>query len=284
MRKKTEQRASSANRSSRREKISARFPSFERKELPPKQDGIRQLNTEQYLDLLPKNNNNRSLSSVQTNLPEFLHFQSDHLVLSSDRSRGSSAFSLAKSNRQSTNLPSPTPTGATSSHPQSGSSPRASYATGKRSARSRQAHDSTINYGAQPVQAHLARPSSFRQMTSKFDAIGCFHEVSWRVISFADAGRRLASLSSAQAQKTVAGPRGGQMTRTKTHTSTELNSIIIDNDNDDDDDDSWTNSTSKMGEEDWCRWNKSGNEDEAWTRRRHRDSQNGKRTEREKEE
>lgn len=249
MRKKTEQRASSANRSSRREKISARFPSFERKELPSKQDGIRQLNTEQYLDLLPKKNNNRSLSSVQPNLPEFLHFQSDHLRLSSDRSRGSSAFSLAKSNRQSNNtLPSPIPSGAASSNLQSGSSPRASYATSKRSARSRQAHDSTINHsGAQPVQAHLARPSSFRQMTSKFDAIGCFHEVSRRVISFC---RGLALSSSAQAENTVAGPRGGQMTRTKTHTSTELNSIIIDdNHDDDDDDDSWTNRTSKMGDE-----------------------------------
>ncbi len=204
MRKQTEQRAASANRTNRRDKTSARFSSLDKHHQVEK-DRIRQLNTEEYLDLLPRKNfypiNQQPSTKTSFNLPEFQHFQSDHLVLIPqiasypfyDRLRGPSAFSSTKFNRQSTtnnnNLPSQSTTvvaatATVATTVGSGGSPRSSYSSSKRSSRSRQSHDSTINHEQQ--QTHVMRPSSLRQMTNKFDSITCFHEVSRLVIFFSD--------------------------------------------------------------------------------------------------
>jgi hypothetical protein len=193
MRKKSEHRALSANRANHREKVSPRFTSLEKKEL--EKGNVRQLNTEQYLDLLPRKNSQSIIQNLLANsilnLPEFLHFQSDHLVLTPqiasypfyDRLRGPSAFSTTKFNRQSTannsnnNIISQTTTNV------SGGSPRTSYSSTKRLSRSRQIHETALNHDQ---QTHIMRPSSLRQMTSKFDSVACFHEVSRLVIFFSD--------------------------------------------------------------------------------------------------
>ena len=102
MRKKPEPRASSANRSKRYEKISPRSFSLDKKQSEKEQ--IRQLNTEEYLDLLPRKKSSLKTQKLSPNtilnLPEFQYFQSDHLVLIPqiasypfyERLRGSSAF------------------------------------------------------------------------------------------------------------------------------------------------------------------------------------------------
>jgi hypothetical protein len=208
MRKQTEHRAASAGRTNRQEKTSARFSSLEKEK-------IRQLNTEEYLDLLPKRISHpiTQQSSTKTilNLPEFQYFQSDHLVLIPqiashpfyDRLRGSSAFSTTKFNRQSTtnninnnnNISSQTTTttasAAAGTTVGSAGSPRPSYSSTKRLSRLRQSHDTTINHEQQQQQqqqqqTHVIRPASLRQMTNKFDSITCFHEVSRLVIFFSD--------------------------------------------------------------------------------------------------
>ena len=71
-------------------------------------------------------------------------------------------------------------------------SPHSSHSSTKRLSRSRQAHDTTINYEQQQQQqqqqqqAQMMRPSSLRQMANKFDSMACFHQVSRLVISFSD--------------------------------------------------------------------------------------------------
>ena len=191
MRKQPEQRAASANRTNRREKTSTRFSSLDKHHRFEK-DRIRQLNTEEYLDLLPRKTFQQASTKPIFNLPEFEHFQSDHLVLAPqiasypfyDRLRGSSAFSTTKFNRQSAtnnnNLPSQSTT-TTAGAATTVGSPRSSYSSTKRSSRSRQSQDSTINH---EQQTHVVRPSSLRQMTKKLNSIGCFHEVSRLVIFF----------------------------------------------------------------------------------------------------
>jgi hypothetical protein len=222
MRKKTEQRAASANRTNRREKISQKFSSLEKPEC--EKDKIRQLNTEEYLDLLPKQKAQptirKSSRNTLLNLPEFQYFQSDHLVLIPqiasypfyDRLRGSSAFSTTKFNRQSTTNNSNNNIISQTTTVISGDSPRTSYSSTKRLSRSRQTHDTTINHEQQQqqqqqLQTHIMRPSSLRQRTNKFDSISCFHEVSRLVIFFG-----LSSLSKLHLL-----PEGEKMTRTKTH-------------------------------------------------------------------
>jgi hypothetical protein len=205
MRKKTEQRAASANRTNRRENIIPRFSSLEKKQ--SEKDKIRQLNIEQYLDLLPRKKSATSIRKLSTNiilnLPEFEYFQSDHLVLIPqiasypfyDRLRGSSAFSTTKFNRQSTNNNSNNNNNtisqtATTTTAISGGSPRKSHSSStKRLSRSRQTHDTTINHEQQQQQqqqqqTYIMRPSSLRQMANKFDSMACFHEVSRLVIFF----------------------------------------------------------------------------------------------------
>jgi hypothetical protein len=197
MRKETEQRASSANRANRHGKMSPRFSSLDKKQ--SKEDQIRQLNTEQYLDLLPRKKSQLTTQKISThtvlNLPEFYHFKSDHLVLIPqiashpfyDRLRGPSAFSTTKFNRQAiSNINSNnniiTQTTTTTTTVVSGGSPRTSYSSKKRSSRSRQIHDTTNNH--EPQQTHIIRPSSLRQMTNKFDSMACFQEVSRLEIFF----------------------------------------------------------------------------------------------------
>jgi hypothetical protein len=204
MSKKPEQRTASANRTNRREKRpSPRTFSLEKNQ--SEKDKIRQLNTEEYLDLLPRKKSQTTVRKLSTNtilnLPEFKYFQSDHLVLIPqiasypfyDRLRGSSAFTATKFNRQSAtnnsnnnnnnNIISQTTTTTVISS----GSPRTSHSSStKRLSRSRQTYDTTINHEQQQQQqqTHIMRPSSLRQMTNKFDAITCFHEVSRLVISF----------------------------------------------------------------------------------------------------
>ena len=189
MRKKTEQRASSVSRARRRETLAARFPSLERKD--------------KAID------SKASTKVIPVNLPEFEDFQSDHLLLAAhllpnahhDRSRSSSALSTSSkfhrtsstnTNNSNVNQAS-SPKMVTNSVGGSCSnntnaaahSPRSNYATSKRLSRSRQTHDTTINHASfsssssqqAQAQTQIARPISLRQMTTKFDAIGCFHEV-----------------------------------------------------------------------------------------------------------
>ena len=192
MRKKTEQRASSANRTRRRENLAARFPSLERKD--------------KSIDSISRKTISSTTSSQSTtkviplNLPEFENFQSDHLVLAAhllgnshhDRSRCSSAMSIStKLHRTSTNhannvnQPSSPKMVTNSIGSNNSHSPRSNYATSKRLSRSRQAHDTTINHASfsssssqqAQAQTQIVRPISLRQMTTKFDAIGCFREV-----------------------------------------------------------------------------------------------------------
>lgn len=207
MRKKTEQRAASANRTNRREKLTPRTTSVDRNQ--SEKEKIRQLNIEEYLDLLPTKKTHLTTRKITKNpilnLPEFQYFKSDHLVLIPqiasypfyDRLRGPSAFSTTKFNRQSTtnntnhntnnntnnNIMSQTATTTILS----GGSPRTSRSSStKRLSRSRQMHDTTMNHEQQQQQQqiHIMRPSSLRQMTSKFDSMACFHEVSRLVIFF----------------------------------------------------------------------------------------------------
>jgi hypothetical protein len=198
MRKKPEQRALSAHRPNRRKKPSSRFSSLENKDLG--KDNVRQLNREEYLDLLPRKKSQstttprKSTNHTLSNLPEFLSFDSDHLVLRPqiashpfyDRLRGSSAFSTTKFNRQSANNNSNNNIISQTTTMTSSGSPHTSYSSAKRSSRSRQTHDTNHNREQQQQQTHAMRPSSFRQMTNIFDSITCFDEVSRLVSLFSD--------------------------------------------------------------------------------------------------
>ncbi|CAF4656488.1 unnamed protein product [Rotaria sp. Silwood1] len=185
MKNKIELRSSCTNRRSCLDKNSLKLSSLEKKEF--RKDQIRQLNTEEYLDLLPKTKR-KLLTNTIINLPEFQNFQSDHLVLVPqivsypfyDRLRGSSAFTAMKFNRQLTNNTSNTTTinnniiSQTITTATSGDSPRTSFSSVKRLSRSRPTHDASNNHDQE--QAHIMRPSSLRQITNKFDSMACFHE------------------------------------------------------------------------------------------------------------
>ena len=171
MREQPAPRSSSANRSNRREKIPPRLPSFEMNRREPGK--IRQLTSEEFLDFLPPKRRSSSKTKqpaapVDSNLPEFLQFQSDHLVLVPqivshpfyDRLRGSSAFSTTKFNRQSAGNTTAndhivTAAASVSAYP-SGGSPRSTYTSTKRLSRSRQTHDTTMNVHAQQQAAAAA--------------------------------------------------------------------------------------------------------------------------------
>lgn len=193
MRKKTEQRASSASRARRRENLAARFPSLERK-------------NKSNDSLSRKTVSSSATTIVPLNLPEFENFQSDHLLLAAhlfpnthhDRSRCSSALSTStkfhrtstsnnNNNNNNVNQQTSSPKIVTSSNVNNNiHSPRSNYATSKRLSRSRQTHDTTINHASfssssssqqAQSQTQIVRPISLRQMTTKLDAIGCFREV-----------------------------------------------------------------------------------------------------------
>lgn len=198
MRKTAEPRASSANRANRRDKTPTKASLSDNKKAG--KDQIRQLNTEEYLDLLPRKPSESKIRKFSVNsiinLPEFQKFQSDHLVLIPqiisypfyDPLRGSSAFSTTKFNRQAANnivnndnhniIPQTIATVA------SAGLPCTSYSSVKRLSRSRQIQNPNDDHD--PEQAHIMRPSSLRQMTSKFDSMACFQEVSRLVIFLSD--------------------------------------------------------------------------------------------------
>lgn len=211
MRDKVEPRASSTGRTHRR-KILQKHSSIERKS--SKLQAISPLTSEQHFDLLrrkdPRKAIEQQIEAGNRNLPEFLNFQSDHLLSGlitsrplNDRSRGSSPFSTSKFNRQSANQntinPLSSPTKATTIL--STSSSRSNHSTGKRSSRSRQAHDTTISHLTSiqhhPKQKHqeqqerkqqqtnVTRPSSLPKMTNKNDSMTPFNKVSRiRIYSF----------------------------------------------------------------------------------------------------
>lgn len=161
--KQPESRTSSANRS---EKTAKRIVSLKKSKL--KSDKLRPLDRKEHLDLL-------SFRDLQNNLPEFRHFQSDHLLLtsqfkthpSSDRLRSSWAYSTSKPNQQ----PIPSPPPATINNP-------TLYSPAKRISRSRYSYDSVISH-----QKQQAKYSS-RSLPRKFDSMSCFNEVSRLVIFF----------------------------------------------------------------------------------------------------
>jgi len=235
MRKQTAQRAVSVNRKDRRETTSSKY-SFTEND-PLDKDYIRQLNTEEYLNLLPRKTSvttTRKFSDeLSFNLPEFQSFKSDHIVLIPqiasfpfyDRLRGSSAFSSTKFNRQSiannsnnnnnninnnTNNINSQVTSSTAMV--SGGSPRPSYSSTKRLSRSRQSQDTAMIYEQQHPQMQIVRPSTARQMSNKFDSVTCFHEVSRLVIFFSSS-----SDSSSEPKQHSLPRRKKRMTRTNTH-------------------------------------------------------------------
>ncbi|CAF4646124.1 unnamed protein product [Rotaria sp. Silwood1] len=150
-----------------RETISKKSLSFKNIEITSEND--RQSKTiEERHDLLPLNNYQTDLSLINNhiNLPEFINFQSDHLVLTpqltshplNDRLRNASTFATTKFNRQSM-LPQTT-TVCTGIHSPS-----------KRSFRLRHSYDTTMYYEKQ----HQPKYSK-RSIVNKFDSMSCFNE------------------------------------------------------------------------------------------------------------
>ena len=139
-----------------------------------KSDSSRQSHTEKHPNLLSfKNPPSEALPTiVRFNLPEFIHFRSDHLVLApqmasnlfNERLRNSFTFSASKFNPQSTL------SNTTTVH-----SPLKSPS--KHSFRSRYSRDTNFYHEKQHAQKYQMRPT-----TRKFDFTSRFHEVSRFVI------------------------------------------------------------------------------------------------------
>jgi hypothetical protein len=154
VKKQPEQRALSAGRNEKSSK-----KTLSNKKTKFKSEKIHQLNPKQHLDFSSKN--------LHFNLPEFIHFQSDHLVLTpkliSHPLRNSPSFPTNKFNRQSiipqttTGINSPT----------------------KRTPRPRHSYDTSIYYEKQQQQKY-----SIRSTVYKFDSMSCFNEVRRLVIFF----------------------------------------------------------------------------------------------------
>ena len=183
------QRASSINRTDRSDKTSPSFSSRKNKNNSRKID-IRQLNTEEFLDLLPRKTSQSIIRTSSTNtpfnLPEFIHFQSDHLVLLPqitsysfyDRLHNLSTLTTKKFNRQSIdNISNDKTINSKPTSIISGGLPST-----KRLSRSRQIHH--IPNSHDQTQAHTLRSTSLRQTTSKFDSMAYCHEVSRLVFWF----------------------------------------------------------------------------------------------------
>jgi len=162
LRKKVEQRASSAGR---RGKPTRKSPSL--KKLHFKSERIRSMHShtnEIYTTFV-------SSSEMNGNLPEFIRFESDHLVLSSilnsphslhDRLRNASSFVPQKFARQSSHPNSTANSDVKTSNP----------SNNKRLSRARHSYDTTIYHEKQQQQ----QGSSKRTLTTKFDSISCFQE------------------------------------------------------------------------------------------------------------
>jgi len=131
-----------------------------------KSEQISRLNSKEHLDL--------STTNRHLNLPEFIHFQLDHLRLTPklishpfyDRSRSLSAFQLSKYNRPSIASQTTTRTNPTL------------YSPIKRISRSRHSYDS-VAYHEKQQQKYPPRSKM-----KKFDSMSCFNEVSRLEISF----------------------------------------------------------------------------------------------------
>jgi hypothetical protein len=142
----------------RNDKTSKKIFSPKKRKL--KSDKIYSLNSSEHIEIDSKN--------LQNNLPEFIHFQSDHLVLtpqlnshsSSDRLRSLSASQISKTNRTSQT------TTITTINPMT-------YPSIKRISRSRHSYDCVVYHEKQQQQKY-----SLRSIPNKFDSISCFNEVS----------------------------------------------------------------------------------------------------------
>jgi hypothetical protein len=203
LKKKTEPRASSTGRRGRASKSNV---SISPKKLQFKSDDSRCF----YEQRRPSN----VLASVlHINLPEFIEFQSDHLVLTPqlaarpfhERLRGSSTFSTTKFSRPSNNNPSVSPTGSMNTMKTS------NYTSAKRLSRSRYSYDTTVYQDKQQGQTNTKRSTS-----TKFDSVSCFKEVSRRThFPSLPLARSLLLVSCALKQKTFVAQRGF-VTRTMT--------------------------------------------------------------------
>ncbi|CAF0743296.1 unnamed protein product [Rotaria sordida] len=150
-----------------RENISKKCLSFKNIEIQSEND-YQSKNIEEHLDLLPTNNYQSDLLSINNyiNLPEFIQFQSDHLVLTpqltsqslNDRLRNSSTFPTSKFNRHSMIL-------------QTTTANIGIHSPTTRSVRSRYSYDTTIYYEKQRQPKY-----SKRSMINKFDSMACFKE------------------------------------------------------------------------------------------------------------
>ncbi len=151
--------------------VETRITSAHRNEKSPKKvhsPKKRRLKTEKFRLSTSSEEVELSTIKLKKNLPEFIHFKSDHLVLtprlnshpSSDRLRSLSASQTSKLNRQSQS--------ATITTNQSI----------KRIARSRHSYDSVV-YHEKQQQKYSLRP-----IPNKFDSMSCFNEVSRLEIFF----------------------------------------------------------------------------------------------------
>lgn len=118
-----------------------------------------------------------TMRNSRVNLPEFIQFESDHLVLTpkltslpyTERLRTSGNFQTNKSNRQSLTLQ--TAPVIPTSNPSNLSS------SSKRSSRSRNSHDPIVRYDKQQSSRHSPRTT-----LTNFDSMACFQEVSQLVL------------------------------------------------------------------------------------------------------
>ncbi|CAF2616811.1 unnamed protein product [Rotaria sp. Silwood2] len=149
------------------ETISKRKLSFKQVEITSEND-LQSKTIDAHPDLLLSNNYQSDISSINNyiHLPEFINFQSDHLVLTpqltshplNDRLRNSSTLSTTKFHRQSM-LPQTTTVNA------------GIHAASKRSFRLRHSYDTTIYY-----EKHHQPKYSKRSIVNKFDSMSCFNE------------------------------------------------------------------------------------------------------------
>jgi hypothetical protein len=167
MRKRTDQRIPD---DSHREKTPKKSSLV--KKLEFKSDNIRQLNTEGYLDLLPSKKYQSAYLTplnLHCNLPEFIHFKSDHLVLTPQFAScpffGTTKFNRQLTNNNNNNI---SPTTVKPSN----------YTTTKRLSRSRHSCDTNIYHTKQQQQQQHHQRHSMRPMPNKFDSVLCFNEVS----------------------------------------------------------------------------------------------------------
>ena len=151
--------------------VEPRATSAHRIEKSPKKVHLpkkRRLKTERFRLSTSSEEIELSSTKLKKNLPEFIHFKSDHLVLtpqlisppSSDRLRSLSASQTSKLNRASQS------TAITTNQ------------SIKRISRSRHSYDSVV-YHEKQQKKYSSRP-----MPNKFDSMSCFNEVSGLEIFF----------------------------------------------------------------------------------------------------